>query len=231
MTPRDEERNDRVEEAVSRILDKVELELPPEDLKPNVLRAIGTRPEPARSGWFETLRAEVSRRFAVRLYPFAAGVAVGAITLAILSGGWRRGAGADAVDGVMAPPASGVAGRAPERLRVDDQSFELGRANVRFEVFRSGARAAVSVSADAAEPVVVTLQTGGSSRVERVVAVPSAAGSAEYGPTWVRLWQSGRDRAEVGLDLAPGFADTPISITVQSRGQSVQGALRTAKPA
>ena len=230
MTPRPEEGKDRMDEAVSRILDRAELEEAPADLRRNVLRAIESRPDPAAApgpGWIEALRAGLAGpvgRWPALVAPFAAGLAVGVVAFAILQGGWRGGAGAE-VDGVMAP-ASGAP--APARAKVDDQSFELGRANVRFEVFRSGDRGGVSVSADAAEPVVVTIQPAhGSARVERVLAIPSAAGSVEYGPGWVRFWLSGHDRAEVGLAMSPGATDAPAQIVVTSRGQSVQGSLHT----
>ena len=229
MTPRPEEGKDRVDEAVARILDRAELEEAPADLRGNVLRAIASRPDPAAAPglatWIETLRAGLMGRWPALLAPFAAGLAVGVVAVALLQGGWRGGAGDPEVDGVMAP-APGT--QAPARAKVDDQSFELGRANVRFEVFRSGDRGGVSVSADAAEPVVVTIQPAhGSARVERVLAIPSAAGSVEYGPGWVRIWLSGRDRAEVALAMSPGATDAPAQIVVTSRGQSVQGSLHT----
>jgi hypothetical protein len=227
MTPRPEQGTDRVDEAVSRILDRAEMEEAPSDLKGNVLRAIGTRSDPAAergpSGWIAALRSLFEARPAP-LVPFAAGLAIGVVALAVLQGGWRSSMG-ESTDGAMAPvPGAGLSAR----TKVDDQSFELGRANVRFEVFRSGDRATVSVSADAKEPVVVTIQPAArTARVERVLAIPSAAGSVEYGPGWVRIWQSGHDRAEVGLAMNPGAADAPAEIVVTSRGQSVQGSLHT----
>jgi hypothetical protein len=229
MKPRVEGENPS-DEAVARMLDRVTLEDPPADLRQNVLRAIGTHSEPARQGWFESFRAEVRQRFFPRLIPFAAGAAAGVIVFALASGsGLWRGTGSMPTDGAMAPLVGGsgsVAG-GTAGAKVDDQSFELGRANVRFEVFRSNDRAVVAVQADAADPVLVTIQLPpGSSRVERLVTVPSSRGGVEYGPSWVRMRQSGRDRAEIGLVVGAGAGNAPIHIAVEASGGTVRGALR-----
>jgi hypothetical protein len=218
-TRRDEP--DPVDQAVARALDQIELEDPPEDLKPNVLRAIGARPEPARMGWFENLRAGISRRLFVQLYPFAAGAAVGAVALALLSGeASRPGAGRGTMAGAMIPSHSGA-------VRVDDQRFELGRANVRFEVARLGRTAVVTVATETSEEVVVTLQfRPEAARVERLVEVPSSSGGVEYGPGWVRFRQLGRDRAEIALALESGAGDAPIRVGIASREGAIHGALR-----
>lgn len=223
------------DEAVVRILDRMEMEDPPEDLKQNVLRAIGTRPEPAPWGWFESLRAGLRQRFFLQVYPFAAGAAAGVLVFALASGsGLWRDAGNGPSDGAMAPAvwgAGNVAGGSAGS-KVDDQRFELGRANVQFEVFRSAGtdRAMVSVGTDAADPVVVTIQLSrGAGRVERLLAVPSSPGGVEYGPDWVRIRQSGRDQAQIGLALEPGAGEPPIRIVVASQGGTVQGALRVTK--
>jgi hypothetical protein len=229
MKPRAEESN-RADEAVARILDRIELEDPPEDLRENVLRAIGTRPEPARSGWFEALRAGVRKRFTLQLVPFAVGAAAGVILFALASGsGVWRAPGTEPVEGVMAPLGS-WSGNGGKAVLVDDQRFELGRANVRFEVQRSGNRAVVSVQADAPDPIVVMLQVApGAARVERLLTVPSASGGTEYGPNWVRIRQSGRDRVEIGLAVESGAGDAPIRIVVEGQGGTVQGALRASR--
>lgn len=229
MKPRAEGEN-QDDEAVARMLDRVPLEDPPADLRQNVLRAIGTRPQPARQGWFETFRAEMRERFFVRTIPFAAGAAAGMIIFALASGsGLWRGTGSMPSDGAMAPLVGGggsVAGGAAGP-KVDDQRFELGRANVRFEVFRSKDRAVIAVQADAADPVLVTVELPhGASRVERLVTVPSSRGGVEYGPGWVRMRQSGRDRAEIGLVVDSGAGDAPIRIAVEAAGGTVRGALR-----
>jgi hypothetical protein len=223
------------DEAVARILDRIEMEDPPGDLKQNVLRAIGTRPEPARrSGWFESLRAGIRQRLFIQVYPFAAGAAAGVLVFALASGsGFWRDAGNGPSDGAMAPAfwgAGNVAGGS-SGSKVDDQRFELGRANVQFEVFRaSGAdRAVVSVRTLAADPVVITIQLPrGAGRVERLLTIPSSPGGVEYGRDGVRIRQSGRDRAEIGLALEPGADDTPIRIAVTSQEGTVQGALHIA---
>jgi hypothetical protein len=222
------------DEAVVRILDRIEMEDPPGDLKQNVLRAIGTRPEPARSGWFESLRAGIRQRLFLQVYPFAAGAAAGVLVFALASGsGLWRDAGNGPSDGAMAPAfwgAGNVAGGS-SGSKVDDQRFELGGANVQFEVFRaSGAdRAVVSVRTLAADPVVITIQLPrGAGRVERLLTVPSSPGGVDYGPDGVRIRQSGRDHAEIGLALKPGGGDTPIRIAVTSKEGTVQGALHVA---
>lgn len=225
------------DEAVVRILDRIEMEDPPEDLKQNVLRAIGERSAPARSGWFESLRAGFRQRFFVQIYPFAAGAATGVLVFALASGsGLWRDAGRGPSDGAMAPAVWGVGNVAGGSggSKVDDQRFELGRANVQFEVFRSAGtdRAMVSVRAQAVDPVLITIQLPrGAGRVERLLAVPSASGGVEYGPDWVRIRQSGRDQAQLGIALEPGAGDAPIRIVVASRGGTVQGALRVSAPA
>jgi hypothetical protein len=218
------------DEAVARMLDRVPLEDPPADLRQNVLRAIGSRPEPARQGWFETFRSELRERFFAGTIPFAAGAAAGVIVFALASGsGLWRGTGSMPSDGAMAPLVGGTGsvaggGAGP---KVDDQRFELGRANVRFEVFRSKDRAVVAVQADAADPVLVTIELPpGTSRVERLVTVPSSRGGVEYGPGWVRISQSGRDRAEIGLVVGSGAGDAPIRIADEAAGGTVRGALR-----
>lgn len=229
MKPRAEGENES-DEAVARILDRVTLEDPPADLRQNVIRAIGTRPEPSRQGWFETFRSEFRQRFFPRVIPFAAGAAAGLIVFALASGsGLWRGTGSMPSDGAMAPLVGGTGSVAGGKAgaKVDDQSFELGRANVRFEVFRSNDRAVVAVQADAADPVLVTIQLPpGSSRVERLVTVPSSRGGVEYGPSWVRMRQSGRDRAEIGLVVGSGAGDAPIRIAIEASGGTVRGALR-----
>ena len=216
------------DEAVSRLLDQLPLEVPPEDLKDNVLRAIGTRPEPARSGWFEALRAGVRGRWLAEAVPFAAGAALASLVFAVaLGSGFWRGSGTTTVGGAMAP-FHGAGGGAGAGRKTDDQRFELGRANVRFEVFRSGDRALVSIHSDAADSVEITIQVPeGGSRLERLTTVPSAPGGVVYGPGRVRIRNSGRDQAEVGLVLESGAGDAPISITVQTLGGTVQGALHT----
>lgn len=225
------------DEAVARMLDRIELDDPPQDLKPNVLRAIGTRPEPAHAGWFEALRAGLRHRFFAQVYPFAAGAAAGVVVFALASGsGLWRDTGSGPSDGAMAPLVWGVgnASGGSAGSKVDDQRFELGRANVQFEVFRSAGsdRAAISVRSDAPDPVVVTIQLPpGASRVDRFLTVPSSPGGVDYGPNWVRIRQSGRDHAEVGLVLDPGAGDAPIRIVVASQGGTVQGALRATKAA
>lgn len=229
MKPRAEGGNES-DEAVARMLDRVTLEDPPADLRQNVLRAIGTHPEPARPGWFDALRAEFRQRFFPGMIPFAAGAAAGVIVFALASGsGLWRGTGSMPSDGAMAPLVGGagsVAGGAAG-ARVDDQSFELGRANVRFEVFRSNDRAVVAVQANATDPVVVTVELPpGAFRVERLVTVPSAQGGVEYGPGWVRVRQSGRDRAEIGLVVGSGGGDAPIRVAIEASGGTVRGALR-----
>jgi len=229
MKPRAADPNG-VDEAVARILDRIELEDPPEDLKQNVLRAIGTRPEPVRSGWFEALRAEVRRRFVPSLVPFAAGAAAGLIVFALGSGaGIGRAPGSASVEGVMAP----IPGTAPGRAaKVDDQRFELAGANVRFEVYRAGDRAGISVRTEGAVPVGITIQPQpGAARVERLLAVPTSPGGVEYGPDGIRIQSSGRDRAEVGLIVEPGAGNAPIRITVTSQGGTVQGSLHATAPA
>lgn len=229
MTPRREETQNDVDEAVARILDRVELVDPPADLKQNVLRAIGTRPEPARAGWFESLRAGLSRRFFAPLVPFAAGAVAATLVFAIASGG-RLAVGTGPLDGAMAPYLG--AGSQPAGTKVDDQRFELGRANVRFEVFRSGDRAALSVTTDAAEPVVITAQLApGSARMERIIALPAAPGGLEYGEGWVRVRQSGQDRAEIALTISSGAGDAPIRISIASSAGSIQGVLHAAASA
>lgn len=224
MKPRRDELGDPADQAVARALDNVELEDPPEDLQSNVLRAIGARPEPARVGWFENLRAGLSRRLFLQLYPFAAGAAVGAVALALLSGeSVLPGAGRGTMAGAMISNRSGA-------VRVDDQRFELGRANIRFEVVRSGGSAVVIVAAETptqtSEEVVITLQfRPEAARVERLVEVPSASGGVEYGPGWVRFRQSGRDRAEIGFALESGAGDSPIRVGISSREGAIYGAL------
>jgi len=229
MKPRANDENES-DEAVARMLDRVPLEDPPSDLRQNVLRAIGSRPETSRQGWFEAVRAELRERIVPRMIPFAAGAAAGVVVFALASGsGLWRGTGSMPSDGVMAPlvrgagsVAGGIAG-----TKVDDQSFELGRANVRFEVFRSKDRAMVAVQADAVDPVLVTVQLPpGASRVERLVTMPSSRGGVEYGPGWVRVRQAGRDRAEIGLVIDAGAGDAPIRIAVEAPGGTVRGALR-----
>lgn len=225
------------DEAVARILDRIELDDPPEDLKQNVLRAIGTRPEPAHAGWFEALRAGLRHRLFVQIYPFAAGAAAGVVVFALASGsGLWRDTGSGPSDGAMAPLVwgTGNASGGSAGTKVDDQRFELGRANVQFEVFRSAGsdRAAISVRSDAPDPVVVTIQLPpGASRVERLLAVPSAPGGVDYGPNWVRIRQSGRDHAVVGLVLDSGAGEAPIRIGITSQGGTVQGALRATRMA
>ena len=230
MTPNAGDPRDETDVAVSRLLDRVPVEDPPEDLKQNVLRAIGPRPEPAHPGWFEALRAGVRGRFFAQVYPFAAGVAAGILVFVLASGsGAWRGAGSAPVGGVMAP--LGAGGSSPggaSAVKTDDQRFELGRANVRFEVLRSGDRAALSVRSDGADPVEITIQLPPSVRVERLMTVPSAPGGVEYGPGWVRIRNSGRDQVvEVGLAMESGAGDAPLRIAVGANGGTVQGALHT----
>lgn len=222
------------DEAVARILDRMEMEDPPEDLKQNVLRAIGSRPGPAPSGWFEALRAGIRQRIFVHVYPFAAGAAAGVLVFALASGsGLWRDAGSGPSDGAMAPAVWGVGNVAGGSAgsKVEDQRFELAGANVRFEVFRSGAdRAVVSVRTVAAGEVAITIQLPrGAGRVERLLTVPSSPGGVDYGPDWVRIRQSGRDHAEVGLALESDGGEAPIRIVVTSRGETVQGALRASR--
>jgi hypothetical protein len=117
-------------------------------------------------------------------------------------------------------------------VKTDDQRFELGRANVRFEVFRSGNRAALSVRSDGADPVEITIQIPpGALRVERLTTVPSAPGGVEYGPGWVRIRNSGRDQVEIGLAMESGAGDPPLRIAVGTKGGTVQGTLHTSAAA
>lgn len=233
MTPRtpDPDPRDPADEAVSRLLDRVGMEEPPADLKDNVLRAIGTRPEPARSGWLESLRAGIRRRLLPPLAPFAAGAVAGVLVFALASDGGRTGGGGAPLEGVMAP----LGGSPAERGPVDDQRFELGRANVRFEAYRpAGAadRAVVAVTMDAVDPLVVTMVLApGASRVERLVAAPSGPASegVDYGPHWVRIRHVGRGRVEIRLAI-DGAANDPIAIAAESGGTSAQGALRAFAP-
>ena len=234
MTPRapDPDPRDPADEAVSRLLDRVGMEEPPADLKDNVLRAIGTRPEPAPSGWFESLRAGIRRRLLPPLAPFAAGAVAGILVFALASDGRRIGGGGAPLEGVMAP----LGGSPAERGPVDDQRFELGRANVRFEAYRpAGAadRAVVEVTMDAAaDPLVVTMVLApGWGRVERLVASPSGPASegVDYGPQWVRIRHVGKGRVEIRLAV-DGAGNDPIAIAAESGGTSAHGALRAFAP-
>lgn len=228
MTPRtpDPEPRTAADAALSRMLDRVGMEEAPPDLKENVLRAIGTRPEPAQQGWLESLRAGLRRRLLPSLVPFAAGAAAAVLVVALASDGWRAGGDRAPLDGTMAPlgrPAA--AARAP----VDDQRFELGRANVRFEAWRppgSSGQAVVAVTMDSADPVVVSLVLEpGAGRVERIQTAPSGAASEgiDYGPHWVRIRHVGKGRVEIALEM-PG--EGPMAIAAESGGSAVQGALR-----
>lgn len=223
MKRRREDQRDPMDEAVGRILDQVELVDPPEDLRENVLRAIGTRPEPAREGWLESLRAGFGRRIALRLYPIAAGAAAAVVAYLLLSDGVGRREGMDrSIVGAMLPGS----GRS-RPAAVDEQRFELGRANVQLEAARSGNRVEVSVSTEGAGPVWVTLRfEPKSARVERLVEVPTSPGGVEYGSGWVRLRQSGSDHARI-IFVESGAGDAPIRVGVDSEAGTIQGALRT----
>lgn len=209
--------HDAVDETVARMLDRVELEEAPEDLQANVLRAIGPRPEPARRrGWFEALRAGVGDWMVPRLAPFAVGAAAGlVVAVALASGNWG-GAGRAPLEGAMAPRAAREGGWS----RVDGQRFELGRANVRFEVLRDRGRIVVSVTTQGAESLAVTLRLPEGARVERLAAVPGLSGAVEHGPGWVRVRPAGDDRTDIELATGAGAAFS-IPVTLESSAGTV----------
>ena len=222
------EPGDREDEAVARLLDGVRLEDPPKDLKGNVLRAIAARPELAREGWLESLRAGLRRSFSLPMAPLAAGAAVAVIALALLSGRvGTRGPGSGSMEGTMAPP--------PSKAQVeatDDQRFELNGANVRLRVARSPGQVFTEVSTRASGAVVVVLEFDPSRlQVERLEpATPGVSrgvpGAAEHGANWVRIRQSTDGRARV-VFRESGAGDAPIRVGITVGTMWAQGTLHT----
>jgi hypothetical protein len=221
------EPGDREDEAVARLLDGVQLEDPPHDLKENVLRAIEARPEPAREGWLESLRAGLRRSLSMPMAPLAAGAAVAVIALALLSGRLgTRGIDTGSMEGVMAPLLS------KQVEATDDQRFELNGANVRLQVARSRGQVFASVSTRTSGPVAITLQFDPSwLHVERLEPpAPRKGGGTpdgiDHGTNWVRIRQSGDGRARV-VFRESGAGDAPIQVGIASGTTWIQGTLHT----
>jgi len=221
----DEEFQDGRDEAVSRSLDRMGMVEPPADLKSNVLRAIDARrPAPVRMGWIEGLRESFRRRPLLgAVYPFAAGAAVAAIVLTLLSGGGRFDR-TSMLSGAMAP-GSGDAGDVG--ARVDDQRYEVNRANVHLTAVRSGDDVRASVEARSPGDVAITLKFD-PRRFRPVTFTQDREweGSLECGPGWLKIQQRGDVNVQFRFDDL-GAGDAPIQVTIEADGGSVRGVLQT----
>lgn len=194
-------------------LNQVGLEVPPPDLKPSILRAAAPRAIASApvtgDGFWRSLFAGVFHTVPWReAVPFAAGVGVGVLAIALFSGnlvGSSRDNLAN-LRGTMMPRDSHRG--AVQAVR---QTVAAGKARVTVTTWSSGSDVTLQVEVvpGSADDAAVEI-TGADLLISDLRIVPPGAGDATVGPTGIRIGQ----RASGGVG----------EYTVQLRGEDAQPA-------
>jgi|GEM_PF-1909350 anti-sigma factor RsiW len=209
-------------------LSRLEMEEPPASLKQGVLRAIQAmgEPVPARESWLHSITALFRERPGFgRVYPFAAGAALGVLAFAVLTGNLMTRPGVDSrpFTGTMAPlPLDGV------YRHIGSHDFVLRDGHVLAEVLsgKEGLVARITAKAPLGSSLVVSFDPAGWSatgvRQDRV-GNDVMLGTGRLSIRMLTLGQS-----QYLLYLArKGPAGSPLRIAIQSPDGSAQGELDT----
>ncbi|MEK7317267.1 MAG: hypothetical protein AAB011_13890 [Candidatus Eisenbacteria bacterium] len=216
-------------------LNQVGLESPPSDLKPNILRATTSRAEaPApvtEGGFWRSLLAGVFHSVPWReAVPFAAGVGVGVLAIALVSGD-LVGSSRDrlvSLRGTMMPRAAhrDAPGDAPA---AEQNVIAVADARVTVTTWGSGSslKLRIEVEPGATDEAVVEV-TGPTFRVSELRIDPPGAGDATVGPTGIRIGQrAGNGVGAYVLQLRGEEAPVaPLEIVVRSGGQAARTAVK-----
>lgn len=211
-------------------LNQVGLESPPSDLKPNILRATTSgaeAPAPVTEGGFwRSLLAGVFHSVPWReAVPFAAGVGVGVLAIALVSGDLVGSSRDRLVNlrGTMMPQATHRDAPAAEK-----NVITVAEARVTVTTWESGSSVTLRIEVEpgAADETVVEI-SGPTFRISDLRIDPPGAGDATVGPTGIRIGQrAGNGVGEYVLQLrgeeAPG---APLEIVVRSGGQAARTAV------
>ena len=208
-------------------LNQVGLETPPPDLKPNILRAAASRAKASApvtgDGFWRSLFAGVFQTVPWReAVPFAAGVGVGVLAIALFSGnlvGSSRDNLAN-LRGAMVPRDS-HRGAAPAAKQV----VAAGEARVTVTTWSSGSDVTLQIEVvpGPAEDAAVEI-LGTNFQISDLRIVPPGAGDATVGPTGIRIGQ----RASGGVGeyviqlRGEGAHLAPLEIQVRSGRQSTR---------
>ena len=208
-------------------LNQVGLETPPPDLKPSILRAATSRTKASapvtERGFWRSLLADTFRSVPWReAVPFAAGVGVGVLAIALVSGN-LVGSSRDGVAnlrGAMMPRDS-HRGAAPGATQV----VVAGQARVTVTTWANGPDVTIrlEVAPGSADDAAVEL-IGSGLRISDLRMSPPGAGHATVGPTGLRIGQRASDGVgEFVVELRGEEAHrAPLEILVRSGGESAR---------
>lgn len=211
-------------------LNQVGLESPPSDLKPSILRATTSRAEaPApvtEGGFWRSLLARVFHSVPWReAVPFAAGVGVGVLAIALVSGnivGSSRD-GLVNLRGTMMPRAAHRDAPAAEQ-----KVITVAEARVAVTTWQSGSSVTLRIEVDPGATAEAVVEISGSTlQISNLSIDPPGAGDATVGPTGIRIGQRAGDGVgEYVLQLRGEEAHmAPLEIVVRSGGQAARTAV------
>ncbi|MEK7347652.1 MAG: hypothetical protein AABZ94_02150 [Candidatus Eisenbacteria bacterium] len=211
-------------------LNQVGMEIPPPDLKPNILRATTLRAKASapvtEEGFWRSLLAGVFRSVPWReAVPFAAGVGVGVLAIAMVSGN-LVGSSRDSLASLRGTmmPRDAHRGAPP----ADRQVVAVAGARVTVTMWESGSNVTLRVEVEpglAGETAVEI--TGSSLQLSDLRISPPGVGDATVGPTGIRIGQrAGEGIGEYVLQLRGEEAHpAPLEVLVRSGGQSARTAV------
>jgi len=211
-------------------LNQVGLESPPPDLKPSILRAATSRakaPAPVTVGGFwRSLLAGVFRSVPWReAVPFAAGVGVGVLAIAMVSGN-LVGNSRDSLSnlrGTMMPQDT-HRGEPPAEKKV----VAVAGARVTVTTWESGSDVTLRIEVEPGLAGEAAVEVSGSNlRLSNLRVSPPGAGNATVGPTGIRIGQrAGEGVGEYVLQLRSEEAHpAPLEVLVRSGGQFARTAV------
>lgn len=211
-------------------LNQVGLETPPPDLKPSILRATTQRSDSSapvtEGGFWRSLLAGIFHSVPWReAVPFAAGVGVGVLAIAMVSGN-LVGSSRDSLSNLRGTmmPRDAHRGAAP----ADKQVVDLAGARVALSTWMTGSSVTLRIEIASGPEAETSVEVVGTKlQLSDLRISPPGAGDATVGPAGIRIGQRGGERSGEYVLLLRGEEahPAPLEILIRSGGQSARTAV------